>query len=233
MADTCAQCGMSGLCNMDDGKNFPTSPEHRAARGSAPWITCCLSYRPFSSTTSFWCSISEHVRSWARPNPRMWLWAWAEQWVFVMLMATGITWPIQRFILDPSGIGYLQTIVFIFGDSVAGAVAWKCSCENSFPRSTTRSACSCRSSPRTAPFWGMAIMCHARVRLSRVRLFHLADRHRGFGRGLHPGIAHHQLHPGATRNRAHPRRPSKAYPSPWSWPESCHWHFSPSRGMAA
>lgn len=32
---------------------------------------------------------------------------------FVMLMATAATWPIQRFILDPNGLGYLQTIVFI------------------------------------------------------------------------------------------------------------------------
>jgi electron transport complex protein RnfA len=33
--------------------------------------------------------------------------------IFVMLMATAITWPIQRYVLDPSGIAYLQTIVFI------------------------------------------------------------------------------------------------------------------------
>ena len=32
---------------------------------------------------------------------------------FVMLMATAATYPIQRFILDAFGLGYLQTIVFI------------------------------------------------------------------------------------------------------------------------
>ena len=31
----------------------------------------------------------------------------------VMLLATAVTWPIQRFILDKNGLGYLQTIVFI------------------------------------------------------------------------------------------------------------------------
>jgi electron transport complex protein RnfA len=30
-----------------------------------------------------------------------------------MLVATAVTWPIQKFILDKFGIGYLQTIVFI------------------------------------------------------------------------------------------------------------------------
>ncbi len=32
---------------------------------------------------------------------------------FVMLMATAVTWPIQIYILDPMGLGYMQTIVFI------------------------------------------------------------------------------------------------------------------------
>ena len=31
----------------------------------------------------------------------------------VMLLATAATWPIQRFLLDPLGLGYMQTIVFI------------------------------------------------------------------------------------------------------------------------
>ena len=31
----------------------------------------------------------------------------------VMLLATLVTWPIQRFVLDEFGLGYLQTIVFI------------------------------------------------------------------------------------------------------------------------
>ena len=32
---------------------------------------------------------------------------------FVMLMATAVTWPIQIFVLDKLGLGYMQTIVFI------------------------------------------------------------------------------------------------------------------------
>ncbi len=33
--------------------------------------------------------------------------------IFVMLIATAVTWPIQIFLLDKNGLGYLQTIVFI------------------------------------------------------------------------------------------------------------------------
>ena len=33
--------------------------------------------------------------------------------IFVMLMATAATWPIQTFLLAPNNLGYLQTIVFI------------------------------------------------------------------------------------------------------------------------
>ena len=33
--------------------------------------------------------------------------------IFVMLMATAATWPIQVFLLDRNGLGFLQTIVFI------------------------------------------------------------------------------------------------------------------------
>ena len=33
--------------------------------------------------------------------------------IFVMLMATAATWPIQHFLLVPNDLGYLQTIVFI------------------------------------------------------------------------------------------------------------------------
>ena len=32
---------------------------------------------------------------------------------FVMLCATAVTWPLQKLVLDPLGLGYLQTIVFI------------------------------------------------------------------------------------------------------------------------
>ena len=33
--------------------------------------------------------------------------------IVVMVVATAVTWPIQTLLLDPLGIGYLQTIVFI------------------------------------------------------------------------------------------------------------------------
>ena len=33
--------------------------------------------------------------------------------IFVMMMATAVTYPIQMYLLDPNGLGYLQTIVFI------------------------------------------------------------------------------------------------------------------------
>ena len=32
---------------------------------------------------------------------------------FVMLMATAVTYPLQYYVLEPNGLGYLQTIVFI------------------------------------------------------------------------------------------------------------------------
>ena len=33
--------------------------------------------------------------------------------IFVMLMATAATWPIQTYLLNPFGLGYMRTIVFI------------------------------------------------------------------------------------------------------------------------
>lgn len=33
--------------------------------------------------------------------------------IFVMLLATAVTWPIQAYLLNPNKMGYLQTIVFI------------------------------------------------------------------------------------------------------------------------
>ncbi|HCI59604.1 MAG TPA: electron transport complex protein RnfA [Ruminococcus sp.] len=33
--------------------------------------------------------------------------------IFVMLIATAVTWPIQTYLLDSNNLGYLQTIVFI------------------------------------------------------------------------------------------------------------------------
>ena len=33
--------------------------------------------------------------------------------IFVMLLSTAVTWPIQILLLDPNGLGYLQTVVFI------------------------------------------------------------------------------------------------------------------------
>ena len=33
--------------------------------------------------------------------------------IFVMLLATAVTWPIQYYLLNPNGLGYMQTVVFI------------------------------------------------------------------------------------------------------------------------
>ena len=33
--------------------------------------------------------------------------------IFVMILATAVTWPIQVYLLDRAGLGYLQTIMFI------------------------------------------------------------------------------------------------------------------------
>ena len=33
--------------------------------------------------------------------------------IFVMLIATAVTWPIQYFVLNPKNLGYMQTIIFI------------------------------------------------------------------------------------------------------------------------
>lgn len=33
--------------------------------------------------------------------------------IFVMLLATAVTWPVMTYLLVPSGMGYLETIVFI------------------------------------------------------------------------------------------------------------------------
>ena len=33
--------------------------------------------------------------------------------IIVMVIATAVTWPIQTYLLDPKGIGYMQTLVFI------------------------------------------------------------------------------------------------------------------------
>ncbi len=33
--------------------------------------------------------------------------------IFVMLVSTAVTWPVYHLILEPNGLGYLQTIVFI------------------------------------------------------------------------------------------------------------------------
>jgi electron transport complex protein RnfA len=33
--------------------------------------------------------------------------------VFVMLMAASVTWPIQTYLLDANGLGFMQTVVFI------------------------------------------------------------------------------------------------------------------------
>ncbi len=41
--------------------------------------------------------------------------------LFVMTLATIVTWLIQTYVLVPLGIQFLQTIAFIFSHSIAGA----------------------------------------------------------------------------------------------------------------
>ena len=38
--------------------------------------------------------------------------------IFVMVLATAVTWPLETYILDPNGLHYLQTIVFILFSTV-------------------------------------------------------------------------------------------------------------------
>ena len=38
--------------------------------------------------------------------------------IFVMVLATAVTWPLETYILDPNGLHYLQTIVFILVTAV-------------------------------------------------------------------------------------------------------------------
>lgn len=33
--------------------------------------------------------------------------------IFVMMLSTAVTWPIQHYLLDPNGMGFLQTVIFI------------------------------------------------------------------------------------------------------------------------
>ena len=33
--------------------------------------------------------------------------------IFVMMLATAVTWPIQYYLLNPNNLGYMQTVVFI------------------------------------------------------------------------------------------------------------------------
>ena len=40
--------------------------------------------------------------------------------IVVMVVATAVTWPIQTLLLDPLGLGYLQTIVFILISAALG-----------------------------------------------------------------------------------------------------------------
>lgn len=43
----------------------------------------------------------------------------------VMVLATAVTWPIYTYLLVPTGLSYLQTIVFIFEHAAAGISPWK------------------------------------------------------------------------------------------------------------
>lgn len=68
--------------------------------------------------------------------------------IFVIFMATLCTWLMQRYVLVPFELGYLQTIVFILVIAVWCSL-WKCSSRRLSRRCIPRSAFSCRSSPPT------------------------------------------------------------------------------------
>ena len=46
--------------------------------------------------------------------------------IFVIIVATACTWLMQRYVLEPFGLGYLQTIVFIVVIAV-WCSSWRCS----------------------------------------------------------------------------------------------------------
>ena len=62
--------------------------------------------------------------------------------IFVMLMATAATWPIYDMLLEPNGLAYLQTIVFILVIA-AWYSWWKPSSRSMFPACTSRWASIC------------------------------------------------------------------------------------------
>ena len=74
--------------------------------------------------------------------------------IFVMLLATAVTYPIQVHILDVYDLGYLQTIVFIL--VIAALVQLvEIVLKNTSLRCISRSAYICRSLLQTAPFWAL------------------------------------------------------------------------------
>ena len=53
--------------------------------------------------------------------------------IAVMLIATAVTFPLQMFLLDANGLGYMQTIIFILGMmimvegmAISGFFSWLC-----------------------------------------------------------------------------------------------------------
>lgn len=112
--------------------------------------------------------------------------------IFVIIVATACTWLMQRYVLEPFGLGYLQTIVFIV--VIASLVQFVemflkkmvpplyAALGIFLPLITTNCAVAGRGYPGAA---------------RGIRPAHLRTVRRSLGRGLHPGPPAHGGHPRA------------------------------------
>ena len=73
--------------------------------------------------------------------------------IFVMALATSVTWPIYTYLLEPNGMAYLQTIVFILIIAVLVQLVEIILKKFIAPLYQRRWVCICRSSPPTARCW--------------------------------------------------------------------------------
>jgi electron transport complex protein RnfA len=72
--------------------------------------------------------------------------------IFVMLLATAVTWPIRKYLLDKNNLGFLQTIVFIL--VIASLVQLvEITLKNLCRHCTKRLEFTFHSSRQTAPCW--------------------------------------------------------------------------------
>ena len=96
--------------------------------------------------------------------------------IFVIIVATACTWLMQRYVLEPFGLGYLQTIVFIV--VIASLVQFV----EMFLKKMVPPLYAALGHPGAA---------------RGIRPAHLRTVRRGLGRGLHPGPPAHGGHPRA------------------------------------